>query len=575
MAEHTDTFYVSSWTVERENVNAVCVVEQRVTTRDDGTENVLDTIQIYDDPVRPFFVTRPEYRNHEYKKEFEQTDRCEEYLCRSSMLVDTLAKALGRYNNPFRPLTLRRLCSSPFVYVADIPAETFIKQDYLRKTPVGKMARLTRGGLDIETEVRGDERIIAITFIHEHTIYTAVLKEYCRIHDPSSGEGENARWRDANLGDCRLVVDRLLGNFLTEHGFTLNLSIQDSELELIKWIFARIHECKTHYVGVWNLSFDMTRILKRLTALGVDPASVMCHPDVDPLYRVANWCEDTSDVDHYTDRWHWMTLAGYTQFVDSMCLYARLRKVSGKDTSYSLDYISTKELGTGKLHFGDIMNHWYQQNFNFLEYIAYNINDVVIMQLMEYKNNDIIALAGQCGKSLASQFARQTVMLRDDSYDYGRTKGRVPASVGNSMITDVDKIQGVAGGTVLPPNKALGVSAPVVRELPGESTLVSLFTNDLDFSSLYPTTTSSFNISKETALSTIVHINGKPADAVEHLSADMIDPRIGAENIAHEIFNLPSYVEMGQIFEQWLADHPWAPENVKSSQSESEDKSES
>jgi hypothetical protein len=42
------------------------------------------------------------------------------------------------------------------------------------------------------------------------------------------------------------------------------------------------------------------------------------------------------------------------------------------------------------------------------------------MQLIEKKNNDMTALIGLTGMSLISQFARQTVMVRNDAYDCGK-----------------------------------------------------------------------------------------------------------------------------------------------------------
>ena len=549
-------FYVSSWHCRKPQHNAVGVVEQDVVIQPDGTTTSRDRLQIYPDPVRPFWITKPMFQNHTYKKEFEFLERCDMYTTKDSELEQAVANALGfRYS--LRKRTLRQLCSSPYVYGADIPTETLVKQRYLNSVPAGKMATLTRGGLDIESEVRGAKRINIITFIHEHQIFTGALREYCKIYPDQHNQDKHY---PAVESDCLRTIDEMLGGYLRQHNFTLTFKILDSELELITWIFRQIHRCKTHYIGVWNLSFDLPKIFERIQALGGDPVRIMCHPDVPPEYRIAEWYEDPKQVDHYTDKWHWTTISGYSQFVDSMCLYARLRKVYGRDTSYSLDYITTKELGQGKLHFGEITNHWYMQNFRFLEYIAYNINDVMIMQLMEWKNNDIIALTGQCGKSLASQFSRQTVMLRDDSYDYAKRLGRIPASTGASMFTEFDTLQDKAGGTVLPPNKAVGVSAPVVKELPGVPTLVSLFTNDLDFSSLYPTTTSSFNISRETALGTILKINGYPLAMVEQVAAELIEPHIGAEHIATSLFHLPSYTKMNELFEQYRSTRASKPE---------------
>ena len=533
--------WTSSWHCRTEAANCVGVKEKIIVEYSNGDVEYKDNLRLYEDPQRPFWITRPQFQDHAYKKEFEDLDKCEPFICRDSELESRLENALG-LPPTFRKRSLRQLCSNPYVYGADIDTMTLIKQSYMNKTPPGKIPVYSRGGLDIETEVRGDKRINLITFIHENTIYTAALKEYCKYELPDK------TFRNATSDECLRVIENMLGPFLREHNFTLEFTICDTELEVIEWTFKQIHKHKTDYIGVWNMGFDIPKIIDRIILLGGDPAEIMSHPDVPRQYRFYNWYEDKGKTsDHFTDKWHWISIPGYSQFIDSMCLYARLRKVSGRESSYSLDAISNKELGTGKLHFGAITNHWYMQNFRFLEYIAYNINDVVIMQLIEKKNNDMTALIGLTGMSLISQFARQTVMVRNDAYDYGKTFGKVPASAGSTMFTEYDLMQGKAGGTVLPPDKAVNVGVKVLAEF-DYPTQVSLLTNDLDVSSMYPSITSAFNISKETALATAITINGFPQSDVEIFFGGINQPEINAVPLCEHFYGFPGYLEMANLY---------------------------
>jgi len=537
--------YVSSFHCKNEYSNAVGVVEKQVTEYTDGTREQHDILRWYKDPQRPFWVTKPEYRTTSYKKEFEKLSNCDMYMARDSELESKVAAALG-YPPYRRYVNLKQLCQSVYLYGADIPTETLIKQAYVHKAPAGKVAEFTRGALDIESEVRGEKRINVITFIHEHHIFTCALKEYCRIFDGKIN-GEDT-FHPATEEDCLKTINDMLGPYLRDHKFELHFKIAPDELSMITWIFQQIHACKTNFIGIWNMGFDLPMILNRLTKLGVDPASVMCHPDVPREYRICDWYEDKSQVQHFTDKWHWMTLAGYSQFIDSMCLYARLRKVYGRDSSYSLDDISTKELGQGKIHFGDITNHWYEQTYHFLPYIAYNINDVMIMQLMEWKNNDMTALTGLSGMSLMSQFSRQTIMLRNDAYDFAKSKGMIPSATGMNMFTEYDKMMLKAGGTVLPPNKAEGIGIRCVEELPNRPTQVSIMTNDLDVSSFYPSVVSFTNVSKETALATIINVNGHSKTENEILCGGLVQPNIAAMELGEQFYALPGYKEMEQLF---------------------------
>lgn len=552
---HKYPCWVSSWHAKFDNVNAVGVKEKIIVEYSDNTVEYKDNLRIYTDPQRPFWVTKPQYRTYEYKKEFENIDQCDCFTCHDSELEEKIEAALGLPPG-YRRRNLRQLCNSPYVYGADIDTQTLIKQFYMNNLPAGKLPQYTRGGLDIESEIRGEKRINVITFIHEKEVYTAALREYCKI------EQEDKTFRPATEADCMEVINKVVGSYLEKYGFTIHFSIQDTEVDLIAWVFSAIHRHKTDFIGVWNLGFDLPSIIGRLEANGVDPASVMCHPDVPRAYRFVEWVEDKSEAQHFTDKWHWCYIAGYSQMIDSMCLYARLRKVSGRDSSYSLDDIAAKELGLSKIHFGAINNHWYMQNYRFLEYIAYNINDVLLVQLMEWKNNDMSALAGLTGMSPLSQFSRQTVMVRNDAYNYGKSYGKIPASTGTSMFTEYDKLMGKAGGTVLPPNKAVGVGVSVVSEF-NRPTQVSLLTNDLDVSSMYPSITSAFNISKETALATAIKINGHPQSDTEDFFGSLNQPEINAVHIGSKYFGLPGYLEAAEKYRNYLASHQKADGEIQ------------
>lgn len=523
--------------------NAV-VVKEEICKVVDGKEQWIPHLQIYRNPTREFYVTLPQYRNHQYKKEFESLDHLETFRCRDSDLHDAVARALGFSVWKTKYAPLKTLCVSPYIYGADIDTETLIKQAYLAKQPAGKSVKYTAGAFDIETEVVGEKRINVITFIHEHEVYTGALKAFCNNYDK-----EHDRFTPATKEDCLKVIDEIIGDELRKHQFNLHFEILDTELDLIKWIFARIHECKTDIIGIWNIGFDIPKILDRLTKLGVNPADVMCPLDLPKEFRYCKFSEDTKKAEHIADKWHWLNLTGYSQFIDSMCLYARIRKVDGRDVSYSLDYISNKELGQGKLHLGEITNHRYSQTYEFLKYIAYNINDVLIMQLMEWKNHDIGTMLGLSDCSLLKNFSKQTVMVRDGDYVYAKANGYIPASATLDMYTEWDGDMPKAGGTVLPPEKAVGVGINALKGI-NRTTQVSITTNDLDESSMYPSTLRAFNISKETYYGSVLGINGYDKSAIEVFGSALNQPNISAVHLFKTFFNMPDYDEMLKLYEE-------------------------
>lgn len=48
--------------------DAVVVKEKILVKNDDGTEKWVDHLNIIRDPVRPFWITKPQFRDHHYKR---------------------------------------------------------------------------------------------------------------------------------------------------------------------------------------------------------------------------------------------------------------------------------------------------------------------------------------------------------------------------------------------------------------------------------------------------------------------------------------------------------------------------
>ena len=139
-------------------------------------------------------------------------------------------------------------------------------------------------------------------------------------------------------------------------------------------------------------------------------------------------------------------------------------------------------------------------------------------------------------------------MFKNNAYDYAKQHGYCPASAGG--FTDFDKEMPKAGGTVLPPNKATGIGTHCVKEFDDISTQVSLYTNDLDFSSMYPSTVSMSNVSKETCLLSVLGINGFSKGNIERLFGSLNQPELGAVDICDIFYGLPGYTDALNKFEE-------------------------
>lgn len=539
------TTMVHALHVRNEKANGVLVKEKECLLLEDGSVQYNDKVRIYRDPVRPYWLTKPGLRTHPYKKEFEYIENLDRYNVHDSNLMDSIKENLKIYKR----CSFRELCNSPYIYGADIETAVFLKAKYLKNIDPDIPIKYTIGALDIENEMHNDERIIAITYIHEHEIYTAVLRDYMLIKDDDTSE-----FRIATEQDIYITANELIGSLLKEHNFTLKVYIANDEIELIKWIFCNIHRCKTDFIGVWNIRHDIPHILKRLEALNVDPKSILCHPSIPEIYHHVEYHMDNSkNLQHFTDRWDWFECSGFSQFIDAMCLYSRIRKTSGRKPSYALDAIANLELGTGKLKLNNATNdHTYEQRNNFVPYVVYNINDVLIMQLMEFKNNDYRQLMSLTGVSMLKDFNKQTIMGKNNTFFYGYERGKIIASTGSNMLTEFDELMPKFGGAVLNPNRTLEIGVNIIEEAPDIETRVCIGVNDLDVAAEYPSILASFNISKETKLSTVVAIHGYPSTSIEQCFANCVSPIENAVWMANVFFGLPNYTEMDEMIYEYF-----------------------
>lgn len=479
-------------------------------------------LRIEKNPIRPFWITIPSARTNKEKKEFAKVSELEMFQVPQNKLKVELAKRLGEYKGPNAWYDFRKLCDNPYVYGADIDPEVILRIQYMKQCKPVKGYNV--GFLDIETSVFGDGRINVLTYIDQNfTIHTAVLKDF--MQDKTMDD--IVTYRDSVWGgvmeqvndDTKKAVVTLLGDknslssdlqanwdlwFVgtgkndkrplselsnefkdyvqskTMELFKFDIQIFDKEYDMLIWSFRHIHATKPDFIGIWNMDFDIPYIIDRLQKLGIPPADAFSHPDVPKKLHYFRYKKDAGKPgQHFTDKWHWLFSPGYTKFIDSMCLYSRIRKVDGRENSYKLDFIANKEIGIGKM---PVTTHEDMQANHFVEYVVYNIVDAAVMSFMELINHDMDSLMGLSYISPLQEFAHQTKMLTNNFYEYCREHGMVPAAVGGSQLKATDGMIYNVGGAVLDPVNIRGASLPVLDETDDLTQLYALVC-DIDVSS--------------------------------------------------------------------------------------------
>lgn len=409
-------------------------------------------------PVRPVWVTRKALRKHQDKRLCVPECEVDQFQCPEHQVPAVLQKALYGYSrqNAWRSMLL----DSPYVYGADVSPVVIYAKQLKDQCPRG-VGQYKIGHLDIETSVCGGNEVILISYTnYDGTVYQGVLQSFLQGQDPKIIEerfkSKLVEFRDKLLPVAQKVLDKFQWKY--------EQYVAEDELSLIRWIFKIIHREKPDFVGIWNMGFDVPYLINRIRSYNIFPETIMCHPDVPMDLWVCEYREDTKDVEHFTDKWDWFRCSGYTQFIDSMCLYSRLRKVVGREISYTLQYIASKNIGTGKLEFGDNDTHFTMQTQRFLDYGVYNIFDSVVLFIMERVNDDIPNMMNLADCSELQCFARQTLMLKDAFYIYCRERGLVMGTVSKSTAKEWDDRIHNIGGAVLDPERAKGTGVPILQE---------------------------------------------------------------------------------------------------------------
>jgi hypothetical protein len=150
-------------------------------------------------------------------------------------------------------------------------------------------------------------------------------------------------------------------------------------------------------------------------------------------------------------------------------MYGRIRKVQAREPSYQLNAICNKELGTGKLEFNESSDHHIMQREHKVEYTVYNIVDVMLLRMLELKNNDIRTMMMLIGESLPEDFSKQSVQLKNTFMVYLDPLHGVPCSVGHRLDAPWDKYITNKGGQVLDPERTKGTGVSILIESDEES----------------------------------------------------------------------------------------------------------
>jgi len=438
-------------------------------------------LHIVRDPKFEYWITKPQFRHQNIRLEREELSRLDMRICKYKELWDSVALGLGFKFTPRNPKVLKE---DPHVYGIDVGPLIRMKIEYNQNVD-GAVPKLDIGMLDIETSVLDDRfqnEILCASYTDwsTRTTYEFINDQWCHVTDEEMQarvDKEQASFVEGLNDKARAVWDEKPHQFVYVHC--------PSERDLIIKLIRKVVMMKPDLCGVWNIAYDIPYIEKRALFNQIPTNELFCHPDVPKDLRIFRWKEDTKPVDHFTDVWHQVIAPGYTRWYDPMCLYSRLRKVQGRENFYTLDFIGQKIVGSGKVKFGSNASHAEMQLHDQVGYCAYNCFDTILPCIIDAVAQDTSSMMVLVGISELADYSKQTVMLKNEWFNYCRSKinsiaGSILAPC--SMRQNWDKFIGNVGGAVLSPNLLEVKGTRHLKEASIE-TSVCMLVNDIDATS--------------------------------------------------------------------------------------------
>lgn len=509
---------------------------------------------------RSFYVTKPGFRNHKDKKDSEFLDRLREFKTTQHNLTNAVAKALNYHG---RDRSLRGMASSnvgQYLYGTDISTVSLIKNAYDKQWPNRTTRPASYAAYDIETDMLKDRDVgytIMASAAYDDHVWFSVTREFAERHN-------------LDEDSIRTKARELAPDYFTEDGETpwkLYIHIAENEGEVNKWVIERMHEVGPDYIGVWNIDFDLPKVIASFERSGIDPASVLSDPSVPEPYKQIKYNKGmtkriTASGREMTltaaEQWHTLTAPAKFQWLCAMSVNAFLNVHLGK-RPMGLDAVLQRELGTSKLKPVDIGEpegsaawHIKMQRHYGAEYCVYNIFDTIRVVELDRKTNDISrSVPSQLGISELSKFRSTPGKIVDDMEIFSReVLGMALASMPRSIVTDLDRFVTSARDWTITLGSYLMESSnmPLFVDAPHLRTRVYRFNFDLDVEGTYPNLENGLNLGKSSNRFEVSRIQGVSETLRRYVGVDLTLPETNAVWLATILNKAPT---INQVLNSW------------------------
>lgn len=495
---------------------------------------------------REFGITKENYRKHKEKKEGEDLSKLNFFKSNQVNLMNACAKALGK---PGFKGTMKQLARSPYLYGTDISSSALIKKNYMNHF-TGKATTSKVAMYDTETNVfSSKQEIIIATIALGNKVRTFIDKKFLAGY----ADIENR---------LRQALVKYLGDYVEKRNMVWEIVFLENDVEIAINSLKTAHEWMPDFLAIWNMDFDITKLLESLERGNIDPALVFSDPKVPNNYKSFKYSRSpdqkvtasgkiTPIKPH--EKWHVVDAPSSFYIIDAMCAYKRIRLAKPDEPSYSLDNILAANLGVRKLKFKEADRYvgleWHkfmQKNYP-IEYVIYNVFDCVGMQELDEKTRDLeLSLPNQSGCSDFATFKSQPRRVCDDLHFFMLEKGRMIGTTSDQMEIELDsKTIGLEDWIVMLPAFSVADNGlRNIKDAPDIITNIRRDTGDLDVSASYPNGGAALNISKETTSKELIDIEGVSEKQRRAQGINLSAGYTNAVEFCCEIFSAPTLTDL-------------------------------
>lgn len=536
--------------------NDIVFIKKNIHKADGIVEPVVEYIENYQ---RPFWISKPNFRKYSQKKESEHISKLKEYSCRQRDLPFSIGKALGRVSQQNQ---LKMVCRSPYVYGADVTPPVLIKHANKKLYP-NCVSATSLAVLDIETDtVKGTGDIISVALSFKDRAIVTATEDWIGSHPDIKTDFYKAL--EDNLGDILHGHNNDDGKWVEGRHTKVEVYIGKTPADCILKVIEKAHEWKPDVIGIWNINFDIPKIVTALEDEGFDLGELLSDKIVPAEYRYAKYKKGSTQKvtatgkitsKHPAECWHTVQSLSSFQFLDLMATYCLIRIAKGKSPSYALDYILNKHLGKRKLKFDAVKNlentlqwHIQMQTHYKAEYMVYNLFDCIGCELLDESTKDIsFVLPTLNGISEYSTFSSQPRRTCDNlHFFYQENENEIFGTTSDNMEEELSKyVYNLKDWVVtLDAHQIVDNGIPVFFEIPGLNSYIRIELYDLDCVSTYPTTEIVANISKATTFMELCKIKGLDEITQRSIGINLTGGAVNALEIAHHAYGFPLLDEM-------------------------------